>query len=166
MVKHPNWKVGGEPPYRYVFKRGGIRFIVLDCYAEPAQAKWVRAFIVKPDDSEITIILEHEHIVDKLAKYFEGLEGKHNVKLILTGHDHHFNLEKRHGVTFITGAGIATGHWGENDGMTLWVYRDHLRLDRYFMKKSDKLPPVEGPETIWSCKGNFTKYVRPDYPKR
>lgn len=78
-----------------------------------------------------SILLQHRHEVDRLAPYFQGLQGKHNVRLVLTGDHHNFLREERHGVTFITAAGLAKGPGGENDAMTLWVYRDRLRLDRF-----------------------------------
>lgn len=153
-----------QMPYRYVFKRGGIRFIVCDCYYSDAQRDWVRELITQPDDSSVTIILQHKHEVDALAKFVEGLEGKHNVKLILSGDHHHYCYEQRHGVTFITGSGIANGHHRDADAMTLWVYKNRLRLDRYLIPKDSSEPTVQGPETIWECEGDFSEYCRPEMP--
>jgi hypothetical protein len=150
--------------YRYVFKRGGIRFIVCDCYYSDEQRDWVRELITQPDDSSVSILLQHEHTLDRVASYFAGLEGRHNVKLMLTGHDHNFHKEERHGVTFITGAGIAMGHHRDADAMTLWVYRDRLRMDRYLIPKGASKPAVQGPETIWECDGKFSQYQRPASP--
>ena len=62
-------------------------------------------------------------------------------------------------MTFITGAGIAKGPGGENDAMTLWVFKDRLRLDRYVIPKEASLPRVQGPYTIWTTKGRFSGYV-------
>lgn len=162
IARHPNWQPGAGPPYRYIFRRGGIRFIVCDCYYSDEQRDWVRQQITQPDDSAVTILLQHEHIVDKLARYFEGLDGQHNVKLVLSGHDHHYLHTQRHGVTFITGAGIATGSYGDCDAMTLWVYPDRLRLDRYVLPLGAPLDAIRGPETIWEFSGGgFTPYQRP-----
>jgi len=162
VARHPAWQPQAKGgPYRYVFKRGGIRFIVCDCYYTDEQRDWIRKLIVQPDDSSVTIILHHKHEVDDLAKYVEGLEGQHNVKLILSGDHHHFGIEQRYGVTFITAAGMANGHFQESDAMTLWVYKDHLRLDRYVLPKGLPRPPVQGPVTIWTCGGNFSEYRRP-----
>ncbi len=166
VAVHPNWQPGVGPPYRYVFKRGSIRFIVCDCYWSQEQQDWLRDLLVKPDDSSVTILLQHEHTLDRVEGYVAGLEGKHNVKLMLTGHDHHYRREERHGVTFITGAGVAKGGGGgECDAMTLWVYPDRLQLDRYVIPPGSPIPPIRGPETIWTCEGQFTDYERPDYPE-
>lgn len=162
IVRDANWRPGHKPPYRYVFYRGGIRFIVCDVYWSPEQQAWLRDLITKPDESSVSIVLQHEHIVDgRNENYFRGLEGRHNVKLMLTGHDHHYRQEQRHGVTFITGAGMAEGQYRDSDAMTLWVYRDHLRLDRYVIDAGVPRPAVRGPETIWTCPGEFSAYRRP-----
>ncbi len=171
VARHPAWQAAAnkrpkhhqhpEIPYRYVFKRGGIRFIVCDCYYTQEQRDWIRRLIVQPDDSSVSVILHHKHEVDDLAKYVEGLEGRHNVKLVLSGDHHRYCYEERHGVTFITAAGMANGHWQDSDAMTLWVYRDHLRLDRYVIPKGLPMTPIEGPSTIWTCKGTFSQYCRP-----
>lgn len=162
IVQEASWRPGHRPPYRYVFRRGGIRFIVCDVYWSPEQQAWLRDLITKPDDSSVSIVLQHEHIIEgRNENYFRGLEGKHNVKLMLTGHDHHYRREQRHGVTFITGAGMAEGQFRESDAMTLWVYRTHLRLDRYAIGAGVPMPAVRGPETIWTCRGEFSEYRRP-----
>lgn len=159
--KRPRRHTHPEPPYRYVFRRGGIRFIVCDCYYTDQQRDWVRELITKRDDSAVSILLEHRHEVDDLAKYFERLEGKHNVKLVLTGDHHNYCFEQRHGVTFITAAGMARGEEGDCDAMTLWIYRDRLRLDRYVIPKGGRMNPIKGPQTIWRCRGRFSEYRRP-----
>lgn len=171
VITHPTWQPDGGPSaappegsYRYVFKRGGIRFIVADCYYSDEQRDWIRDLIVQPDDSSVTILLQHEHTIDKVARYFEGLEGQHNVKLVLNGHDHNYALQERHGVTFITGAGVSEGPLRDSDAMILRVFGDRLQLDRYLLKKGEPMPPVEGPTTIWTCQGSFTPYRRPEFP--
>lgn len=162
ILNEPNWQPGKKPTYRYIFRRGNIRFIVCDVYYSLETQNWLRDLITRPDDSSISIVLQHEHIIDgRNENYFKGLEGKHNVKLMLTGHDHYYKLEQRHGVTFITGAGMAEGQYRDSDAMTLWVYRDHLRMDRYVIPAGTPRQAVRGPETIWTCKGNFTEYQRP-----
>ncbi|MHC4177870.1 MAG: metallophosphoesterase family protein, partial [Planctomycetota bacterium] len=171
VAGHPAWQSSAnkrpprhthpELPYRYVFHRGAIRFIVCDCYYTDQQRDWVRELITKPDDSSVSILLQHKHEVDDLAKYFEGLEGKHNVKLVLTGDHHNYCFEQRHGVTFITAAGMARGEEGDSDAMTLWVYKDRLRLDRYVIPKGNAMNPIKGPEAIWACPGRFSEYRRP-----
>jgi len=174
VVHHPAWQESASQPppnaqqptipYRYVFRRGGIRFIVGDCYYTEDQRTWLRKLIVEPDDSSISILLQHRHEVDDLAKYFEGMEGKHNVKLVLTGDHHHYVYEKRHGVTFITSAGMAHGPAGENDAWTLWVNPDQLRLDRYVLPAGFPMASMKDPVTIWSCEGKFSEYRRPECP--
>ena len=174
VAAHAAWQSGAskkpanhmhpEIPYRYAFKRGGVRFIVCDSYVTDEGRDWVRDLIVKPDDSSISILLQHKHEVDQLSRYFEGLEGRHNVKLVLSGDHHLFCREERGGVTFITGAGIARGAEGENDAMALWVYPDRLRLDRYVIPPGRPLPAVKVEEGIWSVKGKFTAYVPPEHP--
>ncbi len=172
VAHHPAWQTTAnkkpkdwrhpEIPYHYVFSRGGVRFIVCDTFYTDEQPEWIRNLIVRPDDSSISILLHHKHNVDDLAKYLEGLEGRHNVKLVLSGNDHNYGYEKRDGLTFITGAGLAKGPEGENDAMTLWVYRNHLRLDRYVIPKGSPMKSVEGPFTIWTCEANFSEYRRPE----
>jgi len=175
VVNHPAWQPEAnkppkrhqhpENPYRYVFKRGNIRFIVCDTYYTEEQRDWIRNLIVQPDDSSVSIVLQHKHEVEgALAKYFEGLEGKHNVKLVLSGDHPHYCFEQRDGVTFITAASMYNGQYGDCDAMTLWVYKDHLRLDRYIIRKGAPMNPVEGPETIWECEGDFSEYRRPEMP--
>ena len=164
VAGNPNWQPGHGPPYRYLFKRGGIRFIVCDCYWSQEQQDWIRDLIVQPDDSSVSVVLQHEHTPDRLAGYFAGLEGRHNVKLVLTGHDHNYRRQERHGVTFITGAGVAMGRQRDADAMTLWVYENRLRLDRYLIPKGSSQPAVQGPETIWECEGDFSEYRRPEWP--
>lgn len=99
--------------------------------------------------------------MDDLAKYFERLEGKHNVKLLLTGDHHNYCFEQRHGVAFVTAAGMARGEEGDCDAMTLWIYSDRLRLDRYVIPKGSRMNPIKGPQTIWKCRGRFSEYRRP-----
>jgi len=163
--KMPNW---GAPvaPCRYVFKRGAIRFIVCDWSYNDDQRDWLRRIITQPDDSSVTIVLHHSHNVGKLARYFDGLEGQHNVKLVLSGHDHRYYHEKRDGITYITSAGIAHGPGRDCDAMTLWVYKDYLRLDRYVIPKGASPQDVQGPQPIWMCEGSFGDYQRPPLPKR
>ncbi|MGQ9649001.1 MAG: metallophosphoesterase family protein [Phycisphaerae bacterium] len=166
VAVHPAWQPDApKAPYRYVFKRGGIRFVVCDCYYSDEQRDWVRDVITRPDDSSVTIILQHKHEVDALAKYVEDLEGKHNVKLMLSGDHHNYCYEHRHGVTFITSAGMAEGANRDSDAFTLRVYKDHLKLDRYLLPKSQPVTAIEGPTTVWECKGRFSEYRRPQYPE-
>lgn len=173
VLVHPAWQITAnkkpaeahqpEIPYRYTFKRGGIRFIVCDCYYTEDQRTWMRDLIVRPDDSSVSIVLHHKHEVDDLVKYFDGLEGRHNVRLVLCGDHHNYQFEERHGVTFVTAAGMAKGSTGENDAMTLWVYEDHLRLDRYVIPEGEPMRSVEGPFSIWTCEGEFSEYRRPEW---
>jgi len=175
IVNHPAWQtdlnvrfadLGGDSKHcRYVFKRGGIRFIVCDWDYSDEQREWIRNIITQPDDSSVSIVLHHAHYVDKLLRYFEGLEGRHNVKLVLTGHDHRYNHEKHGEITYITSAGIARSQRG-CDVMMLRVYRDYLRLDRYIIPKGASGARVSGPEPIWMCKGSFSQYQRPELPRR
>ncbi|HPD29676.1 MAG TPA: metallophosphoesterase [Phycisphaerae bacterium] len=165
VAVHPAWQPDApQAPYRYVFKRGGIRFIVCDCYYTDEQRDWVRDLITQPDDSSVTIILQHKHEVDQLAKYVEGLDGKHNVKLMLSGDHHNYCYEQRHGVTFITSAGMAEGANRDSDAFTLRVYKDRLKLDRYLLPKGKPVTAIEGPTTVWECEGRFSEYRRPEYP--
>jgi arylsulfatase A len=164
IVDNPHWQFGGKPPFRYVFKRGGIRFIVCDCYFTDEQRDWVRNLIVQPDDSPVTIILQHENNVEQLARYVEGLEGKHNVRLVMSGHGHTFTKQERHGVTFIQSEGMFFGHYKESDAMTMRVYGDRLQLDRYVLPPGEPRAVVQGPSTIWTCSGKFAKYQRPSMP--
>ena len=99
------------------------------------ECEWIRGVIVQPDKSSVSIVLQHKHEVADLAKCFERLEGQHNVKLVLSGDHHNYKYKERHGVTFITAAGLAKGPTGENDAMTLWVYENHLRLERYVIPR-------------------------------
>lgn len=175
IVNHPAWQtdlgarfadLGEDSEHcRYVFKRGGIRFIVCDWSYSDEQRQWLRDIITQPDDSSVSIVLHHEHKVHKLLRYFEGLEGRHNVKLVLSGHDHRYNHEKHGGITYITAAGIARSERG-CDAMMLRVYRDYLRLDRYIIPKGASAGMVSGPEPIWMCNGNFSQYRRPEMPRR
>jgi len=175
VVDHAGWQgeaggilagSGGETTCRYVFKRGGIRFIVCDPYYSREQKEWLRGVITGADDSSVSIVLHHTHYVGKLRKYFEWLGGWHNVRLVLSGHDHHYHHEEHGGISYITGAGIAKGRRGECDAMILRVYRDYLRLDRYIIPRGLSRPEVTGPEPIWMCRGNFTEYWRPEWPRR
>jgi len=186
IVNHPAWQTDAAPRstlhstslnvrfadlggdcehYRYVFKRGGIRFIVCDWSYSDEQRQWLRDIITRPDDSSVSIVLHHEHKIDKLSRYFEGLEGEHNVKLVLSGHDHRYYHEKRGEITYITSAGIARSERG-CDAMILRVYRNYLRLDRYVTDKDAPAGMVSGPEPIWMCTGNFGQYQRPELPRR
>ncbi|NIP23063.1 MAG: hypothetical protein GWN67_03285 [Phycisphaerae bacterium] len=176
VANHPAWQISAnkkpahwqhpDPPYHYVFKRGGIRFIVCDTYYTREQKEWIRNLIVQPDDSSVSIVLQHKHEVNDLAKYFDGLKGRHNVKLVLSGDHHHYCYEQRDGITYITAAGMAAGQYGNCDAMTLWVYKDHLRLDRYLLPKGLPMKPIQGPTTIWTCEGDFSEYKRPEFPKK
>ncbi|MBN2272422.1 MAG: metallophosphoesterase, partial [Sedimentisphaerales bacterium] len=175
IVNHPAWQtdlnvrfavLGGQSEHlRYVFKRGGIRFIVCDWSYSDEQREWLRDIITRPDDSSVSIVLHHEHKIDKLSRYFEGLDGRHNVKLVLSGHDHRYYHEKQGAITYITSAGIARSERG-CDGMILRVYRNYLRLDRYVLDKGATAGLVLGPEPIWMCTGNFGQYHRPELPRR
>ncbi len=165
VAVHPAWQPGApKASYRYVFKRGGIRFIVCDCYYSDEQRDWVRSVITRTDDSSVTIILQHKHEVDPLAKYVEGLDGRHNVKLMLSGDHHNYCYEQRHGVTFITSAGMAEGSNRDSDAFTLRVYKDRLELDRYLLPKGKPVTAIEGPTTVWECQGRFSEYRRPEHP--
>jgi hypothetical protein len=165
VAVHPAWQPGApKAPYRYVFKRGGIRFIVCDCYYSDEQRDWVRNLITQADDSSVTIIVQHKHEVDPLAKYVEGLDGKHNVKLMLSGDHHIYCHEQRHGVTFITSAGMAEAANRDSDAFTLRVYRDRLKLVRYLLPKGKPVTAIEGPATVWECEGRFSEYRRPEHP--
>jgi len=174
IVNHPAWQVGAtakllkmDPSVsgsRYVFKRGGIRFIVCDWEYSKEQCEWVRDVITRPDDdSSVSILLHHDHQVSKLRRYFEGLEGKHNVKLVLSGHDHRYHYEVSDGITYITQAGMARSG-RDCDAMMLCVYKNHLRLDRYLIPEDVSYPTVLGPEPIWVCEGEFSEYKRPELP--
>lgn len=175
IVNHPAWQVdakarfagfqGNSKANRYVFKRGGIRFIICDWSYSDDQRQWLRDIITKPDDSSISIVFHHAHHVSKLTRYFEGLEGRHNVKLVLSGHDHRYHHEKRGDITYITGAGIARSGRG-CDAMILRVYRNYLRLDRYVIPKGAAGATVSRPSPIWMAKGSFTQYQRPELPRR
>jgi hypothetical protein len=151
-----------DPPYRYVFRRGGIRFIVCDCYYTDELRDWVRETITAPDESSVSILLQHRHEVEDLAKYFEGLEGRHNVRLVLSGDHHNYCFEERGGVTFITSAGMAQGSQGEDDALTLWVYADRLEIDRYVLPKGLPMSAIETQRGIWKCSGRFSPYARPE----
>jgi hypothetical protein len=176
IINHPAWQTTAnkkpahsqhpDPPYHYTFKRGGIRFIVCDAYYTQEQKEWIRNLIVQPDDSSVSIVLQHKHEVNDLAKYFDGLKGHHNVKLVLSGDHHHYCYEQRDGITYITAAGIYAGHHGDCDAMTLWVYKDHLRLDRYMLSKGLPMNPIQGLTTIWTCEGKFHEYKRPEFPEK
>ena len=176
IISHPAWQVGAtvkllkrEVPSvsgsRYVFKRGRIRFIVCDWDYSKEQSEWIRDVITRPDDSSVSIVLHHYHSVSKLSRYFKGLEGKHNVKLVLMGHDHSYDYEVRDGITYIRQAGIAH-HRRDCDSLMLNVYKDHLRLDRYLIPNNVSYPAVLGPEPIWVCEGQFSEYERPRLPRR
>ncbi len=160
VAVHPNWQPDGGFPGHYVFKRAGIRFIVLDFYWRREWQDWLQKLILQPDDSSVSIILQH-----KTRRHFPGkdLEGRHNVKLVLSGHLQGYKRSQNRSVAFIRTAGIGNRD-GENDAVTLWVYKDHLRLDRCFIPAGSKSNKVEGPVTIWTCKGAFSAYRRPEFP--
>jgi len=156
VAVHPNWQPDGGFPGRYVFKRGNIRFIVLDFYHRESWRKWLAGYIREPDDSSATIILQH-----KDRDHFPGHDdGPHNVRLVLSGHLQGFKRSGDGETAYIRTAGIGNRD-GENDAMTLWVYKNHLRLDRYFIPAGSKTNAVEGPVTVWTCKGEFSEYRRP-----
>lgn len=175
IVNHPAWQTDSKASFarlghdsktcRYVFKRGGIRFIVCDWSYSDDQRQWLRDLITKPDDSSVSIVLHHAHHIGKLSRYFEGLEGRHNVKLVLSGHDHRYNHQKRGGITYITAAGMARSGRG-CDAMILRVYKGYLRLDRYLIAKGASASDVSGPAPIWMTEGNFSEYIRPELPRR
>jgi hypothetical protein len=175
VVEHPAWQVTAnkkpahwqhpEIPYHYVFKRGGIRFIICDTFYTQEQKQWLQKVLRQPDDSSVSIVLQHKHAVDDLAKYFEGLEGRHNVKLVLSGDHHNYCYQERGGITYITAAGVSRGHYGDCDAMTLWVYKDRLKLDRFVIPKGLPMKSIEGPTTIWTCEGEFSSYQRPEFPE-
>ncbi|MHC4743183.1 MAG: metallophosphoesterase family protein [Planctomycetota bacterium] len=171
IAEHPAWQVGMTTSLlkkqapdvkgsRYVFKRGGIRFIVCDWNYTKEQAEWVRQILTKPDDSSVSIMLHHYHSVSKLSRYFKGLEGRHNVKLVLVGHDHTYDYEVKDGITYVRQGGMAH-HTRDSDSLILNVYEDYLRLDRYVIPRNVKFPIVLGPEPIWICEGEFSEYERP-----
>lgn len=175
VLEHPAWQVAAdkkpaqwqhpEMPYHYVFKRGGIRFIVCDAFYTQEQKDWLQQILKSPDDSSLSIVLQHKHEVDDLAKYFDGLEGRHNVKLVLSGDHHQYCYEQRDGITYITAAGMAQGHYGDCDAMILRVYEDRLQLDRFVIPEGLPMKSIDGPTTIWTCEGDFTDYRRPEYSK-
>ena len=176
IADHPAWqvdatakKVKKEYPdvggSRYVFKRGGIRFIICDWDYSKEQAEWIRDIITRPDDSSITILFHHYHSVSKLSRYFKGLEGQHNVKLVLSGHDHNYDYEVKDQITYVTQGGMAH-HSRDCDSMVLNVYEDYMRLDRYLIPGNASFPVVLGPEPIWICEGEFSEYQRPVRRKR
>jgi len=156
---------GSSKFHGYVFKRGGIRFIVCDWEYSRKQRQWLRDVITRPDDSSLSIVLHHAHNVGKLSSYFEGLEGRHNVKLVLSGHDHRHHYRMRDGIAYITAAGIARSG-RDCDAMVLKVFSDHVRLDRYVIPKQAPIPTVLEPRPIWTRKGSFSEYQRPAPPKR
>ena len=176
IANHPAWQAETNAKFadwgdssescRYIFKRGGIRFIVCDWSYSNEQREWLRKVIMQPDDSSVSIVLHHAHFMSKLTRYFEGLEGRHNVKLVLSGHDHRYHYESRDGITYITSAGIARSN-RDCDAMVLKVYKDHLRLYRYVVPDDGSPRPiVHKPEPIWTCEGNFSDYRRPELPKQ
>jgi hypothetical protein len=172
VAVHPAWDPSAskvpanhmlpDPPYRYVFRRGGIRFIVCDCYYTDEQRDWVRGIIAAPDDSSLSILLQHRHEVEDLSRYFVGLEGRHNVRLVLSGDHHNYCFEERGGVTFITSAGMAQGSQGDNDALTLRVYADRLEIDRYVLPKGLPMSALVTRRGIWKCPGRFSPYGRPE----
>jgi len=159
VVNHPNWQPDSGFPGRYVFKRGNIRFIILDFYHREPWRKWLAEYIRRPDDSAVTIICQH-----KTRDHFPNNDdGPHNVRLVLSGHLQGFKRADSGSVSFIRAAGIGNRD-GENDAMTLWVYKDRLQLDRYFIAPGRDNTKVEGPITVWTCRGTFSEYRRPAYP--
>jgi hypothetical protein len=176
VLEHPAWQPAADEkpagsqqpdmPYHYTFKRGGLRFIVCDPFYTASQRQWIQALLAEPDDSSVSIVLHHKHEPDDLAKYFDGLEGRHNVRLVLSGDHHQYCYEQRDPITYVTAAGIYHGHHGDCDAMILRVYSDHLRLDRFVVPAGLPMNPISGPETIWTCPGRFTPYERPQFPPR
>ncbi len=175
VANHPGWQTGGIARFAdwkgsskscgYVFKRGRIRFIVCDWAYSSKQRQWLRDVITRPDDSSLSIVLHHANNVGKLSNYFKGLEGRHNVKLVLSGHDHRHHYYMRDGIAYITGAGIARSG-RDCDAMVLEVFSDHVRLDRYVIPKQAPVAAVLEPRPIWTRKGKFSEYQRPALPAR
>ena len=170
IVDHPAWQADadqqpsdGSVPYRYTFNRGGIRFIVCTTYYTEEQREWIRRVITRPDDSSVTIVLHHKHEVDLLAKYFEGLEGRHKVKLVLSGDHPHYGYEERDGIAYVTAASMYHGPHAECDAFTMRVYPDHLQLDRHVLPPGTPIRSIEAPVTVWTCPGRFTPYERPEH---
>jgi hypothetical protein len=161
VAANPHWQPDGGYPYRYVFERGGIRFIVCDYDFRGDYDEWLQDVLSHPDGSSVSIILVHNP-----GRQFPFREAQgHNVKLVLQGHHEGYKMYEGD-VTRITGAGIANGPAGESDAFTLWVYKDHLRLDRYVIPAGGRtMKPVEGPITVWTCEGAFSEYIRPPMPK-
>jgi hypothetical protein len=158
VAANPHWRPDGGFPGHYVFKRGGIRFIALDFYWREEWKQWLENLILQPDDSSLSVILQHK---DRYHYPGPELEGRHNVKLSLSGHLQGFKKTEKRGCAYIRCAGIGNRD-GENDAFTLWVYPDHLRLDRYFIPAGAPEDQVEGPVTVWSCDGEFSEYRRPE----
>jgi len=93
-----------------------------------------------------------------------GQPMENNVKLVLQGHHEGYKMYGGE-VPRLTGAGIANGPDNESDAFTLWVYKDHLQLDRYVIPAGGRtMKPVEGPVTVWTCEGSFSEYQRPELP--
>jgi hypothetical protein len=161
VAANPHWQPDGGYPYHYVFQRGGIRFIVCDETFRGDYQEWLKDVLSHPDGSSVSIILVH-----KPGREYPFDEVKdNNVKLILMGHHEGYKMQAGD-ITQVTGAGIANGPRGESDAFTLWVYKDHLRLNRYVIPPGGKqMPPVEGPVTVWTCTGSFSDYQRPATPK-
>jgi predicted phosphodiesterase len=175
IVNHPAWQPDAKAKFaalgvdsnsnRYVFKRGRIRFIICDWDYSEDQRRWIRDIVTRPDDSSATILFHHYHKPAKLARYFEGLEGQHNVKLVLSGHDHRYHHEKRKGITYVTAAGIARSG-RDCDAMILRVHKNYLRLDRYIIPKGSHGATVSKPSPVWMCDGRFDQYQKPELPRR
>jgi predicted MPP superfamily phosphohydrolase len=162
VAADPHWQPDGDYPYHYVFERGGIRFIVCDYDWRDGYEDWLREVLSQRDDSSVTIAMVHN---PGRQFPFDEVEGGHNVKLVLQGHHEGYKEYKNGDVTRITGAGIANGPDGESDAFTLWVYKDHLRLDRYVIPPGGRsVKPVENPVTVWTCEGSFSEYQRPELP--
>ncbi|MHC4742204.1 MAG: metallophosphoesterase family protein [Planctomycetota bacterium] len=164
IVRYADWGRSAKS-LRYVFERGGIRFIVCDWSYSSEQRRWLRDVITRPDDSSLSIILHHAHSIRKLSNYLEGFEGQHNVKLVLSGHDHRHHYYVRDGIAYITASGLARSG-RDCDALVLEVFSDHVRLDRYVIPKGASLTDPINPRPIWTRKGDFTEYVRPKLPRQ
>jgi hypothetical protein len=166
VAAHPNWRPGKGGPYFYVFKRGGIRFIVQDYRndREPERKRLCEE-LEKKDDSSVSILMQHK--VRDRWPHKEDCGGRHNLRLMLSGHYPGYSKGGRpDGVTHIRCASLANvHHGGENDIFLLWVYADHLRLDRYVIPGGAPGDQVAKPKVVWRVDGRFTEYKRPTTPK-